>query len=50
VVDLPTTESLYGLLAEQAPAGSERGETIRTAQKETIDSDREALVPGLLDV
>ncbi len=41
--------SLYALLAEEAPECSERGETLRTAQKETLDNDREALVPGLLD-
>jgi hypothetical protein len=41
--------TLYALLAEEAPAIAERGETIRTAQKETLDNDREALVPGLLD-
>jgi hypothetical protein len=41
--------SLYVVLAEEAPAGMELGETRRTAQKETIDNDREALVPGLLD-
>jgi hypothetical protein len=41
--------SLYTLLAEEARESSERGETIRTAQKETLDNDREALVPGLLD-
>jgi hypothetical protein len=43
------TASLYTLLAEEAPESSERGETKRTAQKETLDNDREALVPGLLD-
>jgi hypothetical protein len=45
----PPTASLYPLLAEEAPASSVRGETIRTTQKETLDNDREALVPGLLD-
>ena len=45
----PNAVSLYALLAEEAPEGLERGETLKTAQKETLDNDREALVPGLLD-
>jgi hypothetical protein len=39
----PQPLTLYGALGEQAPPGAARGETRRTAQKETIDDDREAL-------
>jgi hypothetical protein len=45
----PSAASLYTLLAEEAPECSERGETKRTAQKETLDDDREALMPGMFD-
>jgi hypothetical protein len=47
--DTQSSASLYALLAEDAPESSERGETIHTSKKETIDNDREALAPGLLD-
>jgi hypothetical protein len=45
----PGEPSLYTLLAEEAPESSERGETTYTATKETVDNDREAFAPGLLD-
>lgn len=45
----PNAASLYTLLAEEAPATSEPGETTYTATKETVDNDREAFAPGLLD-
>jgi len=45
----PSEASLYTLLAEEASEGSERGETTYTATKETVDNDREAFAPGLLD-
>jgi hypothetical protein len=48
-VSTPGAASLYTLLAEEAPESSERGETIYTATKETVDNDREAFVSGLLD-
>lgn len=48
-VSTPGAASLYTLLAEEAPERSERGETIYTATKETVDNDREAFVSGLLD-
>ncbi len=35
--------SLYGVLAEQACANAEPGETIITKAKETLDNDVEAL-------
>jgi hypothetical protein len=36
--------SLYDLLASSAPPGAQRGETIETRTKETIDRDVEALL------
>lgn len=36
--------SLYDLLASPAPPGAQRGETIETKTKETIDRDVEALL------
>jgi phosphatidylglycerophosphatase A len=36
--------SLYDVLAVQAPAGAAAGETLETAQKETVDRDEETLV------
>jgi hypothetical protein len=36
--------SLYAVLGEPAPQTSVRGETLETAQKETIDRDVEMLV------
>lgn len=48
-VSTPDAASLYTLLAEETPESSERGETIYTATKETVDDDREAFVSGLLD-
>jgi hypothetical protein len=36
--------SLYAVLAEEAPEGAERGETVTTKRKETLDNDAEAFV------
>ncbi|HEX5374958.1 MAG TPA: hypothetical protein VFW48_02260 [Solirubrobacterales bacterium] len=41
--DGTSRDSLYGQLAEPAPATATDGETIYTAAKETIDRDREDL-------
>lgn len=41
--DAALRESLYGQLAEPAPATATLGETTYTAAKETIDRDREDL-------
>jgi hypothetical protein len=41
--DAALGESLYGPLAEPAPATAAAGETIYTAAKETIDRDHEDL-------
>lgn len=37
-----SAESLYVALAELAPVGRTRGETLVTRQKETLDNDTEA--------
>jgi hypothetical protein len=42
--DAANDRTLYGVLGEPAPPGSLRGETIKSAQKETIDRDVEMLV------
>jgi hypothetical protein len=36
--------SLYAVLAEETPDGSEAGETLNTKRKETLDNDVEAFV------
>lgn len=39
---LPEEHTLYHALAEPAPPGGPRGETMITLTKETIDNDEEA--------
>jgi hypothetical protein len=42
--DPANDRTLYGVLGEPAPPGSVRGETNKSANKETIDNDVEMLV------
>jgi hypothetical protein len=43
-----TVQTLYEVLSVAAPTGMTHGETIHTAEKETVDRDRESDLAALL--